>query len=242
MENNTARDLFFGADQPPIADLAVPEAPLVQASGFVSIEQVRAALEIYQPQVAALQARAEALAVDSDAGNRAAVELASQAKKVARAIEDLRKRFVAAPNEYVKAVNNLAKGLADPFARIEAGLKSKIGAWASKVELERRKNEEAARRAAAEVQASLDAEAKKAGVASVQVDAPVIPKSDTITRTEAGSAHQQKVWAFRVVDPGQVPREYLVVDERKLREAVKAGLRNIPGVEVFEESRTVIRG
>ena len=91
MEENTARELFFGADESPEPPALVQmpgEAPPVQASGFISIEQVRAALEIYQPQVAALQARAEALAVDSDAGNRAAVELASQAKKVARAKPD----------------------------------------------------------------------------------------------------------------------------------------------------------
>lgn len=40
-----------------------------------------------------------------------------------------------------------------------------------------------------------------------------------------------KRWTFTVLDASQVPREYLQVDEAKIREAMNKGIRHIPGVE-----------
>lgn len=43
-----------------------------------------------------------------------------------------------------------------------------------------------------------------------------------------------KRWTFEVTDPTLVPREYLVVDEGKIRTAMNAGTRDIPGVRFFQ--------
>lgn len=51
----------------------------------------------------------------------------------------------------------------------------------------------------------------------------------------------KKVWTFAVKDESQVPREYLSVDEKKIRDAVRAGVREIPGVDVFQDTQIVIR-
>ncbi|MBW1713853.1 MAG: hypothetical protein JRJ59_11965 [Deltaproteobacteria bacterium] len=207
----------------------------------MDIEAVKAALAEYDQRIDSMAAQAEALKVETEDQNVTAVEMAGQAKKVARAIESARKGFVGPPNEYVKAVNGLANHYKAKLAGIEACLKGKITQFQARLELERRKREEAARKAAEEAQKKIDAEAKAAGVEPVKIDAPVLPKRETVTRTEAGSAHQQKVWTFEVEDPAQVPREYLAVDEKKIREAVANGIREIPGVKIYQETRTVIR-
>lgn len=47
-----------------------------------------------------------------------------------------------------------------------------------------------------------------------------------------------KRWTFSVIDPALVPREYLVVDEAKIRAAMNAGVRDIPGVK-FEQTESL---
>ncbi len=84
-------------------------------------------------------------------------------------------------------------------------------------------------------------EAKKIEVQAPVVVAPVVAEAPRVTRTESGSASQRKNWTFAVTDTGLVPREYLIVDMAKIRDAVKMGVRSIQGVTIFEETKTVFR-
>jgi len=68
-----------------------------------------------------------------------------------------------------------------------------------------------------------------------------VPKQQTMVRTEAGSATQRKVWKHEITDEAQVPREYLMIDEAKVRQAVKQGIREIPGVRIFEHTEIAFR-
>jgi len=74
------------------------------------------------------------------------------------------------------------------------------------------------------------------------VAAPVIkevapaPVANT-TKATLGSAVGRMVWKFEVQDPAQVPRAYLAVDEKAIRTAVGAGVRDIPGVRIFQEEQ-----
>ena len=44
-----------------------------------------------------------------------------------------------------------------------------------------------------------------------------------------------KRWVFDVVSESKVPRDYLMVDTQKIRQAVRDGIREIPGVEIYQE-------
>lgn len=59
--------------------------------------------------------------------------------------------------------------------------------------------------------------------------------------TVRGSATRRKTWTFEVVNAAAVPREYLAVDDKKIRQAVKDGAREIPGVNIFEKSGLAVR-
>jgi hypothetical protein len=50
-----------------------------------------------------------------------------------------------------------------------------------------------------------------------------------------------KRWVFDVQDAAMIPREYLQVDEKKIREAVAAGTRNIPGVRIYQDESITLR-
>ena len=102
-----------------------------------------------------------------------------------------------------------------------------------------KKETDAAARAALE---RTIAEETEAAEAPIQVAvAPVIPEIPKAVRTETGSAHQRMTWEFEVVDKSMVPPEYLMVDEKAIRQAVKAGIRQIRGVRIYEQSSTTFR-
>ena len=66
-----------------------------------------------------------------------------------------------------------------------------------------------------------------------KVVAPVIQRE----APKVQGVSMREVWKFEVTDATQVPREYLVVDETKIRKVV-AALRSdakIPGVRVYAE-------
>jgi hypothetical protein len=42
--------------------------------------------------------------------------------------------------------------------------------------------------------------------------------------------------------PSAVPVEFLMVNEKAIRAAVKAGVRNIPGVNIFQKEELSVRG
>jgi chemotaxis protein histidine kinase CheA len=198
----------------------------------LSLAPVKAALSIYEPRLAAMESQATGLEV-TDATLLQANELGALAAKVLKALDKARKDFVEEPNQYVKSVNNLAKGFAERLEAIKRTCAAKISDYQRAQALERAKAEEAARKAQAEVQARLDAEvaaenakrkaeAEATGqavteVAPIVLALPVVAESPKVVRTEAGSSHQVKAWAFKIVDPALVPREFLMVDESAIR-------------------------
>lgn len=63
-----------------------------------------------------------------------------------------------------------------------------------------------------------------------------------ITRTEYGSTGSlRKTWVFEVDDISKVPAEFLVLNSKAVRVAVREGARSIPGLRIFEKSEIVVR-
>lgn len=189
-----------------------------------------------------LRTEADAVAVTDETSVKGAVAMAGQVKQLTKKIEEQRKTIVEDPGGFVKSVNSFCKDFTSKLEAIEHGLKRKIADYQHRQELARREAERKAQEAAAKLQADLDKEAKERGVAPVEVALPVMPKQDTVVRTDTGmSAHVRKAWKGEIVIPDDIPREYCSPDQRKINDAVKAGLRSIPGVRIFEDISTVLR-
>lgn len=50
-----------------------------------------------------------------------------------------------------------------------------------------------------------------------------------------------EVWTFEVLDEAEVPVEFKSVDSSKVNLAIKAGLRDIPGLRIFSQARVTVR-
>ncbi len=44
-----------------------------------------------------------------------------------------------------------------------------------------------------------------------------------------------KLWKFSIDDATKIPAQYLIVDETKIRQAIKEGVRIIPGIKIYQE-------
>jgi murein DD-endopeptidase MepM/ murein hydrolase activator NlpD len=136
-----------------------------------------------------------------------------------------------------------SKRIADEQARIlrENAERERLAQEAAlKIQAE---NEAKARAEAAEAKLSeAETQAWVAERAEVVPEVPVvleqIPLSQqTTVKGAIGGYTARMVWKFTITDPTLVPRAYMVVDETRIRTAVNAGVRDIPGVDVYSEEQ-----
>ena len=100
---------------------------------------------------------------------------------------------------------------------------------------------------AAQQQAVLDriAEEERARLRDEESDSESVRQQSEFKRQIAVAQHStegvRKVWTFEVENLANVPREYLMLDEKKVREAIRSGERSVPGLKIFQKQQTVYR-
>lgn len=215
------------------------------AQGFVlnptDITAARKALQIFGDQVGAMEHEAKELTVNSRETAITATEMTGQVKRLAKQIDTRRKDIIEEPDGFVRKVNAFVKPMTDRLKALEELLKRKIGDFSYQQELQRREIERRQREEAAKLQAELDAQAKAANVEPVLVVPVAVPERREPTRSDTAVASTVMVWDFEVQDPAAVPRPYLAVDEAAIRAAVRGGIREIPGVRIFERAEIRVR-
>jgi hypothetical protein len=219
-----------------IADAEIVPAPTM------SLATVKPRFEDYVKQADKMVEDVKIIDVKDEESLKIAVSLGGEAKKITKLITAQKDDVLAEAKGFVSAVGGFCKIITDKLANIEADLKKKITTYQTMIELKRREQEEIARKASEDLQKQINKEAKKAGVEAPQVPVPVIPKQETVTRTESGtSSYQAKTWKCYIERPDEVPREYCEPVGRLLNNAVKQGIRTIPGCRIVEESDTRFR-
>lgn len=193
-----------------------------------------------------------------------------EAKHFSKMIEDKRKELVKPLNDQVKAINDYAKSIAAPVLDVESHLKKELMSFERVLEKQRReeqakleaekadKEKELAEKARAEKE-RLEMEAQfgvdeqdEAAVKRQELVAKAEQEREKaeLERQESEAKKQiqsnkvsgaRKVWKFEVQVPSEVPREYLVVNETMIRAAVNSGIRDIPGVRIYEDVQIALR-
>lgn len=65
-------------------------------------------------------------------------------------------------------------------------------------------------------------------------------KQEEINLSTSG-ASVSMVWDFEIIDKAQIPLEFLKVDETAIRNAIRAGEREISGVKIFQKPQLSLR-
>jgi len=177
---------------------------------------------------------------------------------MAKMIKDLAKKATRSLKDKLGAYSaeqaELQRRIAQKAAEEEAAVRRKVLEEERKKDLERQERE---RKEAIERQKDLDAKAKAAGVEAVEVKIPevvdpgiqepviVVPKevAGGPTKTEEGTSFTVKTWKFNVISLDQVPNEFILkaVDSKSVKAAIDAGVREIPGLKIYEHSDVRIR-
>lgn len=195
-----------------------------------------------QKQAQEIEQQARTMTVTADTLDDAANALASIAR-LKKGIEERRVSWVKPLNDTVKKVNDWFKSVAAPLESADKLLRGKIQTYQAEEARRRREEEERLRKLAEKEHAKQVAKAERKGEEPPPPPPTVVvPGPATTIRSSAGTVSTTKVWDFEIVDESQIPREFLMVDTTKIRKVVQAGLRNIPGVRIYERDQLRVAG
>ena len=135
----------------------------------------------------------------------------------------------------IEAIISSFKKLSEPLEKAKAILSGKITDWhvaeQKRVaeENERLRKEEEKRRKIQEAHAAQ----------GHQVANPIEMKREAPVENKIGSTYMRTDWVWELINSAEIPREYLMIDTVKINTAVRAGIRAIPGIRIFEKPRAV---
>ena len=100
--------------------------------------------------------------------------------------------------------------------------------------------------AATEAAITMAREAAKEKAESVALEAPVIltpviSQKQPIRTASGTTSYQVKTYKFEIVNANIVPLDYLIPDEKKIKDSIDAGIRYIPGINIYEHTETRFR-
>lgn len=194
-------------------------------------------------------------ALKNDADCQEAGSFLTKIKSAEARVHEVFDPQVDAAHKAHKAAVALRQKFLDPLQQRERQFKSLIADYHREQERAARALREEEERKARIEKNRLEAEAKakmEAGDfagAKENIRQSMDVQEDTARSLEAlrptpkmAGVAVRKTWRAKVVDPEKVPREYWVIDEKKIAAVVSAtkGSLQIPGVEIYED--TVIAG
>jgi hypothetical protein len=194
---------------------------------------------------------ADAIAVDCDEEEQAAIDSLAEIKRFMKEVEDARKSQVDPFNKLVKRVNDIFRPIGDGLTNSESVIKNKIKVWRTKKEeirlAEERKRQAEYQKQIAEEQAKAKKEKREA-----EIVLPPPAVIQTVTKGTTSTAPTRKTWKAEIVDAkllikaiadGVVPMEAIEIKAAFLNTQARAYKRDgvYPGVKFFEDVDISIR-
>ena len=176
-----------------------------------------------QAEVPTLISRAQNFQIRSDIEYQTAGEVTRYFANQQKAIEaekQHQKEPIAPIIETGKRIDRFFKKLSEPISSASRIVKDKMADYYREKEQARWKAE----------QEIMMAEAKRLALDSP----PPAPVTIIPSLPEAKGISVRKHWKFTIDDEVAVPRYYLKVDDKKIRDAIREGVRQIPGVNIFQ--------
>ena len=184
-------------------------------------------LQTIESQISPVVEKAQGYVVDNikDVDNVSA--FLKEIKEMEKIVEDKRITFTKPLNESLKNINDTFKKMREPLEQARDLLTRKILAW-KRIESERVAAEQAAYRKIQEAEAELCRLQNKPVIKEEPiVIAPVVNK--------IGNMQTVKRWTFEVIDFFKVPDEYKELNTTEVNCAIRAGIREIPGLRIYQE-------
>lgn len=155
-------------------------------------------------------------------------DVLKQVQMKLKRIDEKRKEYTQPMDQAKKRIMDDFKQVTQPLEEFIATVKGKMLDWYR--EEQKRLKEEQDR-----IDREALARAKKKNIDQVEV--PVVTNQNKTQYGNIATVTVRKVWTYKVTNPEQVPREYLILDEKKIKEEIKTGKRVIPGLKIYQEEQ-----
>jgi hypothetical protein len=191
-------------------------------------------------ELAEQQARADAerLAAERAAEEKRRADAAAAAKAEGEAREAEERRQAKLREAADERARELAKLDDAELATLIASSEDEADLALARAEFQSREAARDAQERAEEARRRVE-EATQAQIATAS--APAVEVAPTELASASGSASTRMVWKATVTDEAAVPRKYLIVDQKAVNAAVKAGEREIPGVRIEQVPELAVR-
>ena len=183
-------------------------------NSIVPVEIVQKA----ESDAALMSQQAEAIQVTTTEQEEQAYTALTQIKQAIKTIESKRKEITKPLNASLKAANTMFKKLAQPFVEADRIVRDKVMDF----------------RQAQELKAEMEFERRRKIQAAHEAKGHEIHE---ITEPEAKVSKETVVakrWTFEVVDEKKIPRGFLVLNNVAVNNAIRAGVREIDGLDIFQ--------
>jgi hypothetical protein len=167
------------------------------------------------------------LKVEDEGAYKRVTSVYANARQWKKSIEERRKEIGEPLRKKLAEINAKAKELTDPLDHVIHIANAKATQYQRLLE-QQKVDEEAAIKAAAEL----------LGISDEEVFVPAV---DSSLRGEGATATTSVKKKFKIVDMNQIPRKYLILDEKAVERDLKLGITHIEGLEVYEEKQTTLR-
>jgi hypothetical protein len=172
-----------------------------------------------------IQDEVKALEIKDEDAARQGAEFLTQIKTAIDELENRRKFFTKPLYDQQRNINSLFKTYREPLDEMDKILRVKIAGWNK---LQKQKQEEEVKKLVAET---------GAGVEEV-TDMLTVDKT---IRASGGTVRTRKVLKWEITDKTKIPSKYFVFDPKLVTRDVKAGITEIPGINIYEDEETVVR-
>jgi len=183
---------------------------------------VRDQLLVYEEKVQRALDLAEDIHVDDKGSAKTAMDFAIEARKMLKSIEAKRLEITGPSRAFVSEINSIAKGYTTRLEQVSDTIQHKIDLWKEDMRLNHKDE-------------SFFCEELGEDFA---ID--TLPDVSTL-RTSGCTAYERTVWKFEILDYKEVPIDFLEVNESSVKLAIKNGVRNIPGLRIYSETKTSLR-
>jgi len=219
------------------------EQSLVRASRAMDIIRAKELLSPYLAKVQAVKKELDDLVVQDDDSNRRCVEIGASSHSLLKAIEKRRDSIIDIPNTFVKNVKNLTKDFEAVLKATKEGAAVKIKRYTAFQEQQRREEQMRLQREQEKLQEALKKDAETKGVDMVTLPPVYVPEVPKAVHTDMGSQSSREHYSFRVTEFKDIPANYLEINEKAVRAAIKQGLRgnDIPGILIYRDDTIAFR-
>jgi hypothetical protein len=210
----------------------------MEANGQNRIELVDIEGEIQSKALLPLQT-AKTLQVTSEAELKTAAEMVRILKELQDEVDKVFGPIVEQAYKAHKAAKRAQNEHLKPLVDAEATIRQRINLFLSVKKAEREKAETERRRAEASLRQQPASQPER--LAPATVAPPRLPEVPAAPKVVGVS--EVLDWKWKVVDVAQIPAQYWVLDETLINAEVRTSkeLTRIPGIEVFSESRAVVK-